>query len=187
MIPQSNLEYIYFKIIGDSSLLAMAQTNLLSHLEKVAKVRTHTYFANNGQTEYGISHNFGALRCYTWEDTVIDCRNSPNMADNEYLRDYPMYISENKKFINFKKDLESRMGGYIEIDPFCSVLRGEDNMRYNIRRMSKVDDFDIVRVGITLEAASEADFKKGLLCLKDHENPFKMKKHIQAQQHLVYQ
>ena len=186
MIPNTSFGHIYVKIIGENSLLAMAQSNLLNHIERVSRVRTHTFIANNGQTEFGVSHNFGALRCYSWEDTVIDCRNASGLATSDYVREYPAMLSENRRFHNFKKDMEGRMGGFITIEPFCSVLLGEDNMRYNIRRNSKIEDFDIVRVGFTLEAKSDALFKRGLASLKDQENPFKIKK-TEIHSQVVYQ
>ena len=179
MIPSSSFESMYFRIIGENSLLSMAQSHLLCNLERIAKIRTYTFITNNGQTEFGISRNFGHERYYSWEDTIIDCRNCPSLVDNESLQDFTETISENYRFHRFKTDIEERSGGLITVEPFNSVLRGEDNMRYNIRRSSKVEDFDIIRVGVLLSASSDAIFKKGLDNLKYWESPLKNKKPLQ--------
>ncbi len=178
MIPNNTITTMYVRIIGENSLVSMAQSNLLAHLDRVVKVRTHTYIANNAQTEFGISRNFGHERYYSWEDTIIDCRNCPGLVDSTILEDFPEALSENNRFISFKEDLEKRMEGFITVEPFVSVLRGEDNMRYNIRRSSKIEDFDIVRVGVCLSAESDEAFKNGLKALEDWENPFKIKRQL---------
>lgn len=178
MIPSSGFAKTYIKFAGEQSLLTMAQSNLLGHIDRVSRVRTHTYLSNNAQNEHGVSRNFGAERHYTWEDTVIDCRNAPSLVENDILENYTDMMGENRRFQSAKKSLEDRMGGYIEVEPFLSILRGEENMRYNIKRASKIEDFDIIRIGFKLVAEDEAAFKMGMQCLKDHENPFKMKKHI---------
>ena len=175
MIPSNNIAHMYVKIIGEQSLLAMAQSNLLSNIERVGKVRTHTFLAHNGQTEFGISRNFGCERYYSWEDTIIDGSNSPSIVDGDVLQDFCESLATVSRFESFKNDLETRMEGLIEITPFHSVLRGEDNMRYNIKRADKIEDFDIIRVGFRLNASCEEDFKKGLDCLRDWENPYKIK------------
>ncbi|PCJ97011.1 MAG: hypothetical protein COA45_10335 [Zetaproteobacteria bacterium] len=175
MIPSSNMAQMYVKIIGEQSLLAMAQNNLLSNLERIGKVRTHTFIEHNGQTEFGISRNIGCERYYSWEDTIIDCRNSPGLVDSDVLQNFSESLASNSKFENFKEDLEDRVNGLIAIMPFYSVLRGKDNMRYNIKRADKVEDFDIIRVGIRLNAPCDQDFKRGLECLRDWSNPYKFK------------
>ncbi len=175
MIPSSNIANMYVKIVGEQSLLAMAQSNLLSNAERVGKVRTHTFLAHNGQTEFGISRNFGDERYYSWEDTIIDCRNNPGLVDSDMLQDFCEALATGSRFENFKKDLEARMDGLVDVMPFHSVLRGEDNMRYNIKRADKIEDFDIIRIGFRLDASCEEDFKKGLDCLRDWENPYKIK------------
>ena len=176
MIPHSSIAQVYVKIVGQDSLLAMAQSNLLYHLERIAKVRTHTFLSHNGQTAFGISQNFGCERYYSWDDTVIDCSNSPALLDSETLRNFDTILSENRRFMRFKNSLENRMDGLIEIEPFYSVLRGEENMRYNIRHDSKIEDFDIIRVGIRLSASCEGTFKQGLSALHHDENPFSIRK-----------
>ena len=175
MVPSNGIVSIYAKIIGDQTLLAIAQGNLLGNFERVGKTRTHTFIAFNGQTEYGISRNYGADRYYSWEDTTIDCRNAPDLVSSDYLKDWDETLSENQRFMKLKEELENRMGGNISVEPFHSILRGEDNMRYNIKRQSKIEDFDIVRVGIRLKARDEEAFKAGLQALKESENPFKLK------------
>ncbi len=178
MIPNSSFTNLFIRFAGENSLLSIAQSNILANIERIAKVRTHTFLSNNAQNEYGISRNFGADRHYSWEDTVIDCRNAPNIVQSDYLENFAEGISENRRFQKFKQDIESRMGGFVKVEPYVSILRGEENMRYNIKRSTKIEDFDIVRVGIRLYAEDEAQFKMGLTCLKDHENPFKMRQHI---------
>ena len=177
MIPSSSIANIYIKIAGENSLLAMAQSNLLNNLERINKVRTHTFISSNGQTEFGISRNIGHQRYYSWEDTIIDCRNNPTLIDSEMLKNFDEMVTENHRFYNFKKDIETRMNGFINVQPFYSVLSGKDNMRYNIRRSSKIEDFDIIRVGICLSSTSDDDFKQGLLSLKNIDNPLKFQVH----------
>ncbi len=178
MIPNNSFSSIYVRFAGEQALLSMAQANLIGRIERLARVRTHTYLSNNAQNEHGISRNFGEERCYSWEDTVIDCRNAPNLVESDAVKDYEETILENKRFKALQEDLEGRMGGFVKVVPFLSVLRGADNMRYSIKRASKVEDFDMIRMGFKLVAKDEAAFKMGMCCLKDHENPFKMKQHI---------
>tara|TARA_R110001592_G_scaffold3525_18_gene20021 strand:+ start:6989 stop:7549 length:561 start_codon:yes stop_codon:yes gene_type:complete len=175
MIPSNGIVSIYAKIIGDQSLLSIAQGNLLGNIERVGKARTHTFMAFNGQTEHGVSHNYGSDRYYSWEDTIIDCRNAPNLVDSDGLQDWFESFADNRRFLKFKNDLENRMGGHISVTPYHSILRGEDNMRYNIKRRSKIEDFDTIRVGIRLTAADDDAFQAGLHALKDCNNPFKIK------------
>ncbi len=185
MIPNTGFGSMYVKIIGENALFTLAQNNLLNHLERTSKTRTHTFLANNGQTEYGISNNFGALRCYSWGDTTIDCRNAPGLSESDFS-EHLATLSENRRFQKVKENLEQRMGGLISVEPFFSVLLGKDNMRYNICRAAKIEDFDIIRVGMALEAPSEECFSRGLAHLKDSENPFKMKK-MEIMSQLAYQ
>lgn len=169
---------MYTKIIGDQALLALAQSNLLSNLDQIVKRgRMHTYFAFNGQSEEGASRNTGNERCYSWEDTLIDCRNAPNLVEDEGLEAWLQIVSENLKFKKFKELLEEKMGGHITIEPFCKAMLGKENGRYNIRLDSKVEDFDSIRVGIKLKAENEGSFKKGLEALKASESPFQVKHH----------
>ncbi len=176
MIPSNNIAHIYVKIIGENSLLSMAQSNLLSHLDKIRKVRTHTFISNNAKTEFGISNNFGYERHYSWEDTIIDCRNSPTLMDSDALQNIEETISENSHFQKFKNDIEDRAKGLITITPYYSTLSGTENMRYNIKRAAKIEDFDIIRVGIKLSAKDGTDFEQGLKNLYSHENPFNVRK-----------
>ncbi len=177
MIPSNSITNIYVKIAGQNTLLSMAQSHLLNNIERINKVRTHTFVTNNGQTEFGISKNYGHKRYYSWEDTIIDCRNSPDLVDSEILQNFNEILSENHRFYNFKKNLEERTQGSIEIQPFHSILQGKENMRYNIRCSSKIEDFDIIRVGFCLSAKSDNDFKQGLSNLRDWENPVRFKLH----------
>lgn len=175
MIPSSNIAHMYVKIVGEQSLLAMAQNNLLSNVERVGKVRTHTFLAHNGQTEFGVSRNFGCERYYSWEDTIIDCRNSPGLVDSDILQSFSESLAVSLRFENFQNDLGKRMENLVSIMPFHSILRGEDNMRYNIKRTDKIEDFDIIRIGFRLHAPCKEDLEKGLDCLRDWENPYKTK------------
>lgn len=169
---------MYTKIIGDQALLALAQSNLLSNIDQIIKRgRMNTYFAFNGQTEEGVSCNSGKERCFSWEDTLIDCRNAPTLVDEEGLEAWLLIVSDNAKLIKFKESLEEKMGGHITIEPFCKALLGKENGRYNIRLDSKVEDFDSIRVGIKLKAEDEGSFKKGLEALKISEQPFQVKHH----------
>lgn len=173
MIPGSNFGYMYARIVGENALLSMAQSNLLANLDRISKIRTHTFLANNGQTEHGISRNYGHERYYSWEDTMIDCRNTPTLVESDVLNDFQDVLAENQKFKLFKQDIEDRSGDIIHIEPFISILRGEDNMRYNIRRSRKVEDFDIIRVGICLSAGNDEDFDLGMRKIAEFEDPFK--------------
>ena len=175
MIPRNSIASIYIKIVGENSLLSIAQSNLLSNLERTAKVRTHTFFANNAQTEFGISRNFGHERYYSWEDTIIDCRNNPTLVNSDILKEIDEIITETPRFQRFKRDIEKRTSSLVKVKAFHNILLGEENMRYNIRCSSKIEDFDIVRVGIKLFADSDEVFKQGMKKLYDCENPFKIR------------
>lgn len=175
MIPHNIITNMYVKIIGENSLFSIAQNNLLNNLERTAKVRTHVFLSNNAQTKFGISRNFGHERYYSWEDTIIDCRNNPTLVDSEIIKDFDEIISENLRFQRFKQDIEEKMGSLIQVTPFYSILIGEENMRYNIRRSSKVEDFDIIRVGIKLSAEDDESFNQAMKNLYDLENPFKIR------------
>ncbi len=177
MIPSNSISSIYVKIAGEDTLLAMAQSNLFSNIERIAKIRTHTFLANNGQTKFGISRNYGNQRYYSWEDTIIDCRNNPTLTNSKVLENIEEIISDNNRFIAFKTDIEERSQGLIKVQPFFSILYGEDNMRYNIRRSSKIEDFDIIRIGICLLADNDDEFTQALLNLKNWENPVRFKIH----------
>lgn len=178
MISNSGLTNIFVRIGGEHALLSMAQSNLLSNIERIATTRTHTFLSNNAQNEVGVSRNFGSDRYYSWDDTVIDCTNAPNIAESKLAQSFADNLSENNRFQKFKEKIESRMGGFVRAEPFAVLVKGEDNMRYNIKRESKIDDFDMIRVGFRLMAENEADFKSGLAYLKDLDNPLKMKRHI---------
>ncbi len=174
MISGKGLTSVYMMFSGERSLLSMAQANFLSNLDRVNRVRTHTYFSYNAQTEHGISRNFGAERYYCWDDSTIDCRNAPSLVNDDMLAGVKESLEENPKFIKLKDKLQERMGGFIKAEPFISIQRGEDNMRYNIRRGGKFDDFDMIRVGLKLTAEDETAFKSGLKILENEVNPFKI-------------
>ncbi len=175
MIPSTSISAIYIKIIGESSLFSIAHNNLINNLERIRKVRAYTFLANNAQTRLGTSRNFGHERYYSWEDTIIDCRNSPTIIYSDTLNDLNEIIAESPKFKRFKNDIEERAGGLITVTPFHNTILGVDNMRYNIKRSSKLDDFDMVRIGIKLYADNERDFSIGLKNISDHENPFNIR------------
>lgn len=178
MIPSSSLDYVYMKLIGQNTLLAMAQANLLANMDRIRKVRTHTFLANNGQTETGISRNEGAERYYVWEDTIIDCRNSPALPASDQLMDFPETLESNKRFKLFQDAIEDRSGGKLHAVAFYKVMRGEENKRYNIKiksdTKSKIEDFDTIRIGLKVVADSDNDFKLGLENMRNWEKPFKV-------------
>lgn len=175
MISGNGIASFFVWVTGEQTLLTMARSNFFMHLDRISKTRTHTFLSNNAQNENGVSRNFGADRYYCWEDTMIDCRNAPRLIESDVLRDFTYGIAENPRFLKIKTDLEKRMGGFVAIEPFYSVLRGEDNMRYNIRHGGIIEDFDIVRIGLRLHAKDEATFKQSLGALADSENPFKLR------------
>ncbi len=175
MIPNTSIAAIYVKIVGENSLISIAQHNLINNLERIRKFRTHTFLENNAQTQLGISRNFGHERYYSWEDTIIDCRNSPTLINSDILQELDDMIAEIPRFQRFKHDIEERSGNIIKITPFHNILLGEENMRYNIRRGSKIENFDMVRIGIKLSADNEELFKLGLKNLHDCEDPFKIR------------
>lgn len=179
MIPSGSLSTkLYAGLIGNQAYLAIAQGNLFANLELIAKhKRTHTFLAFNGQKEGGISCNSGHERCYTWKDTIIDCRHAPGLVNSESLEAWGEMLSESRRFKKFKKEIEDKTSGHITVKPFYKTIRGEENMRYNIRLDSKVEDFDSIRVGIKLTAQDEDSFVAGLAALKKSENPYQFNKH----------
>lgn len=177
MIPSTSISSIYARIAGERVLLGIAQNNLMNNLDRITKVRTHTYLANNGQNENGISRNFGEQRCYIWNDTTVDCRHAPSLANEEILQDLNETIAAGAKFKTFKNEIEERSNGLITVEPFYGVHHGSDNMRYDIRRGGGgVVDFDIVRVGVRLTAQDEAAFKQGLENIRRAEDPMYTRK-----------
>lgn len=177
MIPSTSISSIYARIAGERVFLAIAQNNLMTNLDRITKVRTHTFLANNGQNENGVSRNFGSERCYIWNDTTVDCRHAPSLANEEVLQDLNETIAAGQKFQTFKREIEERSGGLIQVEPFYSVHHGAENMRYDIRRGGGgVVDFDIVRVGVKLTAQDEDAFKNGLEHIRRAEDPLYNKK-----------
>jgi|GEM_PF-1692108 len=179
MIPSGNISTaLYAKLIGDQAYLAIAQGNLFVNLELIGKnKRMHTFLAFNGQKDDGVSCNNGHERYFTWKDTIIDCRHAPGLIDSEGLEAWGEALAESRKFKKFKEKLEEKMGGHITVEPFYKALRGEENMRYNIRLDSKVEDFDCIRVGICLKAEDDEAFKAGLEAMKSSENPSQLMAH----------
>ncbi|MCB1784409.1 MAG: hypothetical protein KDI13_10500 [Alphaproteobacteria bacterium] len=174
MIPSTAFTHAYVGIFGENTLLAFAQSNLLSNLDRVRKVRTHTFLANNGQTREGASCNAGHWRFYSWQDTLIDCRNAPGLTQSSLLEDFPETIAENYKFKLFRDAIVERSGEKLFVTPFYHVMKGEENMRYNIRCDSRIEDFDIIRVGVEVMAESEEDFAQGLNNIRISEIPFRV-------------
>lgn len=175
MIPSTSISSFYARIAGERVLLALAQGNLMANLDRITKVRTHTFLVNNGQNENGVSHNFGAQRFYIWGDTTVDCRHAPSLANKDMLQDLDETIAAGQKFKTFKRKIEERSGGKIEVQPFYSVHHGVSNMRYDIRHGGgQVIDFDILRVGVKLSAQDEASFKEGLENIRRAEDPIYM-------------
>ena len=173
MITANGLNSVAIWITGEQSLLSIAKYNLLNNLERINKISTHTFLDKNAQTEFGISHNFGALRHYCWEDTMVDCRHAHNLTESDALRDMVQDLSAHSRFQCAKETIETRMNHLVTLEPFTSVQRGEENMRYNIRRNRKIEDFDIIRVGFKLSARDEVTFKQALQAMSDADNPFK--------------
>lgn len=166
MVPNTAFAGFYIRVVGDEALLSFAGQNLLNNFDRVSKVRTHTFFDYNAQTQDGISANKGAVRHYCWEDTLVDCRHAPSLVDGDALSRFVETMMKNTRFLSLKNNLETRMDGHVSVMPFTHVLRGQENMRYNIRRASKIEDFDIVRIGLKLCAEDEKEFKRGLNALK---------------------
>ncbi len=179
MIPSRGITSMYVKFAGEQSLLSIAQSNMIHNFDRISKTRTHTFLSNNAQTPDGISRNFGHDRFYCWEDTMINCQNNPSLVESDGLKNFADTLGDNPKFQTLKNKLEERLGGEVTVEPFVMVLRGQDNMRYNIRCESKVEDFDIIRVGLRLCADDEQSFKAALRTLESESNPFKMKPHVQ--------
>ena len=145
------------------------------NLDRITKVRTHTYLVNNGQNESGISHNFGHERCYTWNDTIIDCGFAPSLANEEILQHLDENIAAGHKFKKFKREVEERSGGQIIVMPFHNIGHKSDNMRYDIHRFGgKGIDSEVIRVGVKLTATDEATFKQGLEAIRRTEDPLHM-------------
>ncbi len=170
MIPSSSLASVYVKIIGENSLLGMAQSNLFYNLDRISKVRTHTFLANNGQDKNGISQNYGAERHYSWNDTVIDCRDTPNLVESDLLIDFCDTVAENKRFLSFKNEMEERLDSAIIAEPFYSIVKGDNNMRFDIRNKSS-SNFDMIRVGLKLTAPDDEHFDHGLDHMKKNLCP----------------
>lgn len=181
MIPNSTLSSMYARLIGERTLLALAQSNLMANLSRVTNVRTHTFLTNNAQNEFGVSRNYGDVRCYTWDDTTIDCSYAPSLSEEHNVRGLCNTIAQGAKYEAFKDSVEERSGGLITVEPFYSIQNGEDNMRYDIRRgHNKIVDFDIVRVGVKLTAKDDETFKQGLEHIRRAEDPFYTNKPILA-------
>lgn len=162
MVPNTAFAGFYVRVVGDESLLSFAGQNLLSNFDRVSKVRTHTFFDYNAQTKDGISCNKGSERFYSWEDTLIDCRHAPSLVEGDALSRFKDNMTNNARFVSLKNNLEQRMANMVDVTIFTHVVHGQDNMRYNIRRASKIEDFDIVRTGLKLSAKDETAFKAGL-------------------------
>lgn len=177
MIPSSSMDYVYVRLIGQTSLLGIAQSNLLVNLDRIKKVRMHVFLSNNAQTEEGVSRNEGAERFYSWNDTIIDCRNCPELIQSEQLSDLTETISLQKRFKNFRESLRERSNALLEAEPFLSIVLGENNMRYHIAcdTKSRVQNFDMIRIGVKIFAQNEESYKDGLKALSDWENPYKIK------------
>lgn len=174
MIPSTTFTHAYVGIFGENTLLAFAQNNLLNNLDRIRKVRLHTYLSNNGQTRDGISQNFGHWRCYSWQDTVIDCSNAPSLIDSPILEELEETIAENQRFKAFAEAIQERSEGKLCAKSFYMIIKGEENKRFNFRCGAKIEDFDIIRVGVEIMAESEKDFKKGLDNIRISEIPYRV-------------
>jgi hypothetical protein len=93
-----------------------------------------------------------------------------------YLADFPDSVAANRRFQIFQEAIAERSNGLLRAEPFYTVIKGTENMRYNIKCDTKkrVEDFDTIRVGFKVIASSEADFKKGLDSMRMWEKPFKV-------------
>ncbi|MCK5373792.1 MAG: hypothetical protein KAJ40_00760 [Alphaproteobacteria bacterium] len=179
MIPNGNFSTtLYAKLVGDQAYLAIAQGNLFANLDLISKnKRMHTFLAFNGQKNNGVSCNSGNERYYTWKDTIIDCRLATGLIDSDGLEIWGEALAESKRFKRFKINVEEKMEGHVIVEPFYKSLRGKENMRYNIRLDSKVEDFDSIRIGICLKAEDDETFKTSLEALKSSEDPYQLKGH----------
>lgn len=178
MIPGTSFADIFAKLGGAFTLVSLAGNNLASNLEKIPRNNAHTFLGYNGQTEFGICRNFGAERFYTWEDTIIDCRSCPTLLESDALKKIDESIEKSRKFKSFKHFVSEKSGQLLEVGAFHSVLRGTDNMRYNIRRNTKIEDFDIVRIGMKITATDEAAFKAGLENMRIAQSPLHISKPV---------
>lgn len=186
MIPNTSISSFYARIAGDRVLLGLAQSNLMANLDRITKVRTHTYLVNNGQNESGISHNFGNERCYTWNDTVIDCASAPALCTDDALQHLDEAIATCTKFKIFKREVEERSAGQICVSPFFSIGRKSDVIRYDAQRFGiKCADSEVIRVGVKLTALDEATFKQGLESLRRAEDPIHMSKPLMRHRKIV--
>jgi hypothetical protein len=171
MVPKKGFSAAFYRMAGESVFLDTVQRTLLRHLNKVRNGRTHTFLSNNGQTAQGISQNAGAERYYTWENTLIDCREIPAVLRDGMLDGFSGKIEKLPGFLAFKTAVEERSGGFLKASLSVKILQGQQNKRYNIRLepKSKYEEFDIVRVGVCLTAQTPEDFKMGLFHLLNWE------------------
>ena len=174
MIPGNTFAQTYASLFGENTLLAMAQNNLLNNLDRIRKVRTYTFLSNNGQTKYGVSHNDGLRRSYSWQDTVIDCRNAPSLTQSYLLADFEEALADHPRFKLFKDSVQARSEGILYAVPFYMIVTGEENNRYNILCDNRFEDFDIIRVGVEVIAQTPEAFKQGLENIRLSEIPFRV-------------
>lgn len=172
MLKGSGFIKLYTKILGERAILAYAQAKLAINLSRITKVRTHTFLRNNAQTAFGISHNFGENRYYFWRDTIIDCRSLKKIALSDHVENLEKMITNSRKFKKFKEKIETQSQHKINVSPACILQRGTENMRFDIRcNGGAIIDFDLIRIGVHLYAANEADFSEGLELIRRAEDP----------------
>ena len=171
MFPQRGFSGLFYRLAGECYFLDRVQSNVLKQIVKVKNGRAHTFLCNNGQTEDGISQNTGAARYYTWQNTLIDCREMPGVVNSLALDRFAREVEATSVFQTFQRDLAERSGGFLKAHAFVRVMQGHNNKRYNIRlnSKSKYEEFDIVRTGIQITAGSPEDFKMGLYHLLNWE------------------
>lgn len=171
MVPKRGLSAVMCRIAGNTLFLDLVQRNLLTNINKIRHGRTHTFLSNNAQNEDGISQNSGAQRYYTWQNTIIDCREMPTLQSTAHIEGLTIRLEQTGYFKAFQKSIEERSGGFLKASAFVKVMQGQQNKRYNIRleSKSKYEEFDIIRVGVCISAASPEDFKLGMMHLLNWE------------------
>lgn len=172
MVNGSGFIHLYAKIMGEHAIFAHAQAKLMINLDRITKIRTHTFLKNNAQNAFGVSQNFSENRYYFWGNTIIDCRFLKNTAPAEHITGLEHAISTSQKFKLFKEKIETLSQQKINVSPACPLQRGTENMRFDIRcNGGAVIDFDLIRVGIRLHSTNEQEFKDGLELIRRAEDP----------------
>ncbi len=174
MVPRKGFSGFIFRLAGEQLFLDLVRRNVLAQVSKLKNGRTHTFLSNNAQSVDGVSQNMGAERYYTWQNTLVDCREIPGLLHSPSLENFSQRIEEQAVFQAFRNTLEERSKGYLKASAFLKVMQGHENKRYNIRldSKSKYEEFDIIRTGICVKTDSPENFKMGLFHLLDWEKRY---------------